>query len=140
MKRSFQQIRPWVYLIVLIVGFSNKTAGQSIIAYYSGNAKQIKKYPTNKCTEIIFSFCHLNGNRLQVDNPRDTLTIRTLVELKKKNPKLKILLSFGGWGGCKTCSEVFSTDSARSEFSSSVLALTEYFHTDGIDIDWEFPA
>jgi chitinase len=140
MKRDFLQIRPWVYLIVLIAGFSNKTVGQNIIAYYSGNAKQIKKYPANKCTEIIFSFCHLSGNRLTVDNRKDTLTILTLVGLKKKNHKLKILLSLGGWGGCKTCSEVFSTDSGRQEFSSSVFALTEYFLTDGIDIDWEFPA
>jgi chitinase len=140
MKKGFLQIRPWVFFILLIAGFSNNAAGQNIIAYYSGNAKQIRKYPVNKCTEIIFSFCHLNGNRLQVDSRNDTLTVLALVELKKKNHRLKILLSLGGWGGCKTCSEVFSTDSGRQEFSTSVLALTDYFQTDGIDIDWEFPA
>jgi chitinase len=140
MKRCERHIRPWIFFIILIAGFSNKTAAQNIIAYYSGNAKQIRKYPAIKCNEIIFSFCHLYGNRLRVDNSGDTLTIQALVELKKKNPRLKILLSLGGWGGCKDCSEVFSSDSGRLEFSASVLSLTEYFHTDGIDIDWEFPA
>jgi chitinase len=63
-----------------------------------------------------------------------------LVALKKKNSSLKILLSLGGWGGCKTCSGVFSTDSGRQEFVESVYATSIYFHTDGIDLDWEFPS
>jgi chitinase len=46
----------------------------------------------------------------------------------------------GGWGGCSTCSNVFSTDSGRMEFAESVLSLTNYFHTDGVDLDWEFPS
>lgn len=130
----------WVCSFILLLGISKGLSAQNIIAYYSGSAKKIGKYPVNKCTEIIFSFCHLDGNHLAVDNRKDTATIHALVGLKKKNHKLKILLSLGGWGGCERCSEVFSTDSGRSIFSASVLALTEYFHTDGIDIDWEFPA
>jgi chitinase len=53
---------------------------------------------------------------------------------------LKVILSLGGWGGCKTCSEVFSTAQGREEFASSVKELADYFHTDGIDLDWEYPA
>lgn len=63
-----------------------------------------------------------------------------MVSLKKKMPSLKIILSLGGWGGCKTCSTVFSTDSGRQEFVASVVQLSDYFHTDGIDLDWEFPS
>jgi len=77
---------------------------------------------------------------LTVGSRSDSLTIHTLVGLKKKNPSLQILLSLGGWGGCKTCSDVFSTDSGRNEFVESVFKLTKYFHTDGIDLDWEFPS
>ena len=113
---------------------------QQITAYYQGNAKQIDQYPVEKLNRIIFSFCHLEGNRLKVDNHADTLTILKLVSLKKKNPSLKVLISLGGWGGCKTCSAVFSEDSSRREFAESVLRITNYFHTDGIDIDWEFPS
>ena len=43
-------------------------------------------------------------------------------------------------GRCKTCSPVFSSAKGREDFSTSVAEATNYFHTDGIDIDWEFPA
>ncbi len=129
-----------ILLLLVLTNASEKLSAQQIIAYYSGSSKKLNKYPVKKCTEIIFSFCHLNGNKLAVDNKKDTVTIQALVALKKKNHRLKVLLSLGGWGGCRTCSDVFSTDSARKEFSSSVKSLTEYFHTDGIDLDWEFPA
>lgn len=120
--------------------FSTDGRGQSIIAYYSGNAKTIDQYPVNKLTHIIFSFCHLKGNRLHVSSAGDSATIKKLVSLKVQQPSLKILLSLGGWGGCKTCSGVFSNVEGREAFARSALELTEYFHTDGIDIDWEFPA
>src|SRR6202035_117208 len=70
----------------------------------------------------------------------DTATIKHLVLLKEKNPKLKVILSLGGWGGCRSCPDVFSTDSGRKEFARSTKELTDYFHTDGIDLDWEYPA
>ena len=111
----------------------------SVIGYYSGNATEVDAYPVEKLTHIIFSFCHLKGNKLNVDNLNDTLTIQHLVELKKRNPSLKVILSIGGWGGCATCSQVFSTDAGRKEFAQSVKHLSEYFKTDGIDIDWEYP-
>ena len=114
--------------------------GQKLIAYYSGNAKQIGAYPVNKLSQIIFSFCHLQGNRMVVRSRSDSLVIQTLVGLKLRNPKLKILLCLGGWGGCKTCSDVFSTEAGREEFAESVKEMTNYFHTDGIDLDWEFPS
>jgi len=49
------------------------------------------------------------------------------------------LLSLGGWGGCKTCSDIFSSADAIKEFSQSVLALSKTYQTDGIDLDWEYP-
>jgi len=77
---------------------------------------------------------------MTVDSDDDTETIRHLVSLKKRNPSLKIILSLGGWGGCKACSEVFSTNTARKEFSQSVKDLCEEYRTDGVDLDWEYPA
>lgn len=111
----------------------------SVIAYYSAGPETVDAIPANKLTHIIFSFCHLKGNRLAVDNTRDTLTIKKLVGLKKINKDLKIILSLGGWGGCAPCSDVFSKDAGRKEFAQSVLELNQYFGTDGIDLDWEYP-
>lgn len=112
----------------------------AVIGYFAGRSTAIDSFPTHELTHIIFSFCHLRGNRMQVSNARDSATIRKLVGLKQTHPGLKIILSLGGWGGCKTCPDVFGTDKGRSEFVESVKQLTNYFHTDGIDLDWEYPA
>src|SRR5579885_3385613 len=45
----------------------------------------------------------------------------------------------GGWGGCRDCSPVFSTDTGRMEFANSAKELLNYFNADGIDLDWEYP-
>lgn len=112
----------------------------NVIAYFSGGPEQVDSLPAEKLTHIIFSFCHLKGNRLTVDDARDSLSIRKLVALKSRNPKLKIILSLGGWGGCATCSEVFSNEAARAEFAESTRALCQSFGADGLDLDWEYPA
>ena len=112
----------------------------AVIAYYAGDAAHIDAYPVEKLTHIIYSFTHLKGNKISVQNARDSATIKHLVGLKHRNPKLKIILSMGGWGGCGPCSEVFSTDAGRQEFAKSVLETSEYFGTNGIDLDWEYPA
>ena len=110
----------------------------AVIAYYAGRTTMIDSFEVEKLTHLIFSFCHLKGDTLSVSNARDSATILRMVQLKKRNPNLKIILSLGGWGGCKTCSSVFSTKKGRRVFSKSVKKLDEYFGTDGIDLDWEY--
>lgn len=142
-----QLVFPLIFLVLSCVAVACKTAAPAarnktdlaVIAYYSGGSANLQQYKWEQLTEVIFSFCHLRGNRLAVDNADDSLTIQSLVDLKKKHPHLKVLLSLGGWGGCKTCSPVFSTPVGRAEFAASVLELSEAFGTDGIDLDWEYP-
>lgn len=120
--------------------FSQPKNDFAVIAYYAGkNLAEIDSFSAEKLTHIIFSFCHLKENRLHVDNATDTAIIQKLVSLKKINPSVKVMLSLGGWGGCKTCSDVFSSKKGRKEFAQSVKELSGYFFTDGIDLDWEYP-
>lgn len=111
----------------------------NVIAYYSAGPEQVDNLPAEKLSHIIFSFCHLTGNKLTVDSRRDSTTITKLVNLKKRNPKLKVILSLGGWSGCPSCSDVFSTEAGRKEFAQSVLQLNQKYKSDGIDLDWEYP-
>ncbi len=123
-----------------IVNAQNQLKKTAVIAYYSGDLNSVDAYPVEKLTHIIYSFCHLKNDELHVDNARDSLIIQHLVELKKRNSSLKVILSLGGWGGCGPCSETFSTNDGRKKFASSAKDLMQYFKTDGIDIDWEYPA
>jgi len=111
-----------------------------IIAYYAGNGSNLTDYKTQKLTHIIYSFLHLKGNKLSVDTQEDSLAITRLVALKKTNPKLKIILSLGGWGGCQTCSKIFNSENDRLEFAQSALQLLKTYQADGLDLDWEYPA
>jgi len=131
-----------VYFLLLLIPLfaaGQSKADFSVIAYYTGDDKQIDQFEVSKLTHIIFSFCHLKHGKLNVDNARDSLSIKHLVSLKDKNPKLKIMLSLGGWGGCGPCSEAFSTAERRAVFAKSVKEINNYFKCDGLDLDWEYP-
>lgn len=114
-------------------------AAFDVIAYYSGDCTNLEQYHWEQMTQVIYSFCHLRNNELAVDNAADSLTITKLVGLKKQYPQLKVLLSLGGWGGCKMCSEVFASAAGRRTFVLSVKRLLETYGADGIDLDWEYP-
>jgi chitinase len=138
-------------LLILCAGLSltafngaavNTSAGDRfcVLAYYSGNRRAIDSYPVEKLTHIIYSFLHLNGQRLAFDNARDSAEVKYLVSLKSRHPGLKVMVSLGGWGGCATCSGVFSSERGRREFAESTLQILSESGADGIDIDWEYPA
>lgn len=91
-------------------------------------------------THVIWSFLHLQGDSLAPLDKSQEKVIRKLVGFKRPYPELKVLLSLGGWGGCATCSEVFSREAGRRKFARSVHALLKRTFTDGIDLDWEYPA
>lgn len=111
----------------------------AVIAYYAGDATAIDSFDVSKLTQIIFSFGKLKGNQLHIRTAEDSLTIQKLVALKKTNPNLTVLLSLGGWGGCETCSDVFSKGKGRKAFARSTQEVINYFGADGIDLDWEYP-
>ena len=110
-----------------------------IIAYYAGDEKSIDEFDLNGVDQIIYSFLHLKENKLAIDDIKDSLTLVNIVNQKKNYPKLKVLVSLGGWGGCETCSDVFSSEKARTEFAISTADIIESFNADGIDLDWEYP-
>ncbi len=112
----------------------------AVIGYWHGDATTIETHAVRDLTHINFSFVHLDHDQLSVRNAADSASIRQLVSLKARYPGLKVFLSFGGWGGCKTCSEVFSTGEGRRDFAQSVRRTLDIFHADGIDLDWEYPA
>jgi chitinase len=110
-----------------------------VIAYYTGDAATLRKYPVQHLTQIIFSFLHLKGNRLAFDNEKSKQRLLDIVALKKEYPSLKVLVSLGGWTGCYTCSPIFSDAANRDTFATSVLQILQETNTDGIDLDWEYP-
>ena len=129
-----------ILLILFLVSCNNNSdLKPQVIAYYAGDEKSIDEFDLNGVDQIIYSFLHLKENKLAIDDIKDSLTLVNIVNQKKNYPKLKVLVSLGGWGGCETCSDVFSSEKARTEFAISTANIIESFNADGIDLDWEYP-
>ncbi|MBW6436696.1 glycoside hydrolase family 18 protein [Actinoplanes hulinensis] len=77
--------------------------------------------------------------------------LNQIAEIKAKNPKLKALISLGGWSGSRYFSDAALTDASRKKLVSSCLDLWIKGNLtglpegvaagvfDGVDLDWEWP-
>lgn len=110
-----------------------------VIAYYTGSAENLKKYPLSKLTHVIYSFAHLHGTELKFGNDGKKQQLIDIVALKKTFPGLKVMVAMGGWEGCKPCSEGFNSPEKRAAFAVSARKLMEETGADGLDLDWEYP-
>ena len=111
-----------------------------VAGYWTGGGDAIGRYSISALTHINFSFIQLQEGRVALRDERDSLTLRRLDSLKAKFPRLKIVASFGGWGGCENCSGAFSSPEGRERFAQSTKEFLDKFNLDGIDLDWEYPA
>ena len=59
---------------------------------------------------------------------------------KKYNPNMKLMLSIGGWAGCKGFYPMLQTDAGIETFANSCVDFLKTYNFDGIDIDFEYPS
>src|ERR1700741_1822614 len=85
------------FLLFALLPFAQKK-DISILAYYTGG-QNADSFALEKLTHIIFSFGHLKGNQLSIDDANDSTMIQKLVSYKSRNPNLKVRRSVDGWGG-----------------------------------------
>ncbi len=95
--------------------------------------------PAEKFTHINYAFANIKDGKVVEGFSRDEKNYKLLNGLKKRNPKLKILASVGGWTWSGDFSDAALTKESRSLFAKSARELLVKHKLDGIDVDWEYP-
>lgn len=109
-----------------------------LVGYVAGWEKPVP-IAAEKLTAINFAFAHIGKDgRAVIDQAGGAGALARLHALRMRNPRLKILVSIGGWGA-DGFSDAASTDASRATFAQSVDELVVKHGLDGIDLDWEYP-
>ncbi|KPK96401.1 hypothetical protein AMJ80_00260 [bacterium SM23_31] len=90
-----------------------------IIAYFFPQDRIIteNEIAVEKLTHINYAFADIRGGEIAEGFKYDSVNLKILNETKNRNPKLKILISVGGWACGKKNSQfiqVFKTESGKS--------------------------
>lgn len=94
----------------------------------------------NLCTHIIVGFATVSNFSIAPLKDEDEIIFKNILQLKKKSPFLKVLLSVGGAGDDKGFRSIIKTEKNSEQFAVNSAKYLELLGFDGIDIDWEFPA
>jgi len=121
-------------------------------AYASGRKPPAKLEPkdidAHLCTHIVYAFASVNPKTYQLENRKEKKQLpheelyAQLINLKKKNKKLKVLLSVGGAAHEKYESpfhNMTKTDKRIETFVKSAIKFLRERGFDGLDVDWEYP-
>ncbi|WP_432800171.1 glycoside hydrolase family 18 protein [Poriferisphaera sp. WC338] len=136
------------------------TGGKKVMAYFPEwggieGGYTVWDVPAEHLTHLFYAFAHLTEDgQVKVDMLSKGLEmvypegkgvqgvkghLRQLIELKKKYPHLKTLISIGGWELSMHFSSLSVTAYGRETLAKNAVAFMHKYQFDGIDIDWEFP-
>merc|ERR1719312_1397872 len=96
------------------------------------------------CPLIKYAFLRVNPVTFQLETTRayDEENLRKLNDLKKINPKLKIVVAVGGWGheNVPRFSVMARHQKSRHIFIVSVIDFLKKHRLDGLNYNWLYPA
>ena len=131
-------MRKFVVLLVALCSWVGAFAKKSepVVVAYVTSWTRVMPDPT-VMTHINYAFGHVNEqfNGVRIDNEQ---RLRDIVSLKRKQPKLRVMLSIGGWGSGRF-SEMAGSETNRKAFAKDCRRVCNELGLDGIDIDWEYP-
>ncbi len=128
-------------------------SGKYIAGYYASWTSETKSFSpldidAEKVNLVLYAFANISDDgRCVVGDPKlDPENFKDLLKLKEEHPKLRVLISVGGWNWSKNFSNVAMTEKSRRKFAKSCVdtfirgsELVPKGLFDGIDIDWEYP-
>jgi len=92
-----------------------------------------------RLTHVNYAFANVKGGRLVEGFGHDAENLRVLTGLRATSPRLRILVSVGGWAWSKGFSDAALTPESRRRFCESAIEYLRRHDLDGLDVDWEYP-
>ncbi|CAF4905327.1 unnamed protein product [Pieris macdunnoughi] len=130
---------------IVYIDNSDISSDKVVSCYYNtpANDDASQLLPSNinphLCTHINVAFAQVKNKQIYLTDLQ-IKTIADVLQIKNKNPNLKVLLSVGGAGNNEGFSDMVVNHIARKEFIKSIKYTLRNYTLDGIDLDWEFPA
>jgi chitinase len=109
-----------------------------IVGYVAGWATPAVIHP-GKLTHLNFAFARITpGGLVALADGGLEASLLRIVALRKISPRLKVMISIGGWEA-DGFSDAALTDASRAAFADSAVEFVRKYSLDGVDIDWEYP-
>ena len=125
------------FAFIFILNFHSASAQFKVIGYlptWGGNLADVQ---FTKLTHINYAFLIPNANGTY-QAPDDPTRLKNLVSMAHANG-VKVVISVGGGGGGDAFKTIVTTAALRTTFVNNMVAFTNQYNIDGVDIDWEFP-
>ncbi len=90
-------------------------------------------------TRVNYAFANIQRGKIVAGFAHDRENLQVLNNLKKRNPRLQVLVSVGGWTWSGGFSDAALTAASRKTFIESAVQFVRDNRLDGLDIDWEYP-
>ena len=118
-----------------------KSTSTEVVGYVfpKDAALQPGQIDPTRLTRINYAFANISNGRLVAGFAKDPENFATLTALRKQNPRLKVLVSAGGWLGSTNFSDMALTPQSRKTFIDSAMDFLDRYDLDGLDVDWEYP-
>ncbi|MGH8294362.1 MAG: glycoside hydrolase family 18 protein [Steroidobacteraceae bacterium] len=115
-------------------------AAPRIAAYYDGGMP-VSRIPAAEIDDLIYAFAEPDDAGLCTPpTAAQSGTFAALRALRKWHPRLRLIVSIGGWDAAPQYSDIALTPRSRERFAASCIqAFLAGQGFDGIDLDWEFP-
>ncbi|KAL1140906.1 hypothetical protein AAG570_000834 [Ranatra chinensis] len=139
--------------VKVVVGESGNKALFCYLAVWSiyrhGNGMfRTSDLEADLCTHFVYAYLGINETTYEIasiddwgDNKHENVgMVAKVVDLKKENPNLKVLVSVGGWSeGSIKFSTIAASAGKRRKFIDSVFNYLKAKNLDGIEIAWLIP-
>ncbi len=128
-------------VLLALSGVTLQAAEKVVIGYVFAENKPLVggEIAAEKMTHINYAFANIKDGRMVEGFKDDAANLEVLTGLKARNPRLKVLVSVGGWTWSGNFSDMALTRASRKRFIDSAVGFVNRYQLDGLDIDWEYP-